>query len=113
MLSDLTLLGPLGPSALRRALVQPALSCGYKFEDEALVEEMVQEVVSERGALPLLAFAASRLWDARDRDRGVLTRAAYEESAASPAPWRSTRRRRSIASGRSGCRWCESCSATS
>ncbi len=80
MLSDLTLLGPLGTSALRRALVQPALSCGYKFEDEALVEEMVQEVVSERGALPLLAFAASRLWDARDRDRGVLTRAAYEES---------------------------------
>ena len=79
MLSDLTLLGPLGPSALRRALVQPALSCGYQFEDDALVEEMVDEVVSERGALPLLAFAASRVWDARDREKGVLTRAAYHE----------------------------------
>ena len=79
MLSDLTLLGPLGPSALRRALVQPALSCGYQFEDDALVQEMVDEVVSERGALPLLAFAASRVWDARDREKGVLTRAAYHE----------------------------------
>ena len=79
MLSDLTLLGPLGPSALRRALVQPALSCGYQFEDDALVQEMVDEVVSERGALPLLAFAASKVWDARDREKGVLTRAAYHE----------------------------------
>ena len=32
--SDLTPLGPLGESALRRALVQPALACGYRFEDE-------------------------------------------------------------------------------
>jgi WD40 repeat protein len=79
MLSDLTLLGPLVPSALRRALVQPALSCGYQFEDDALVQEMVDEVVSERGALPLLAFAASKVWDARDRDKGVITRAAYHE----------------------------------
>ena len=79
MVSDLTLLGPLGPGALRRALVQPALSCGYQFEDDALVQEMVDEVVTERGALPLLAFAASKVWDARDREKGVLTRAAYHE----------------------------------
>ena len=59
--------------------MQPALSCGYQFEDDALVQEMVDEVVSERGALPLLAFAASRVWDARDREKGVLTRAAYHE----------------------------------
>ncbi len=56
--SDLTPLGPLSESSLRRALVQPALSCGYKFEDEALVGEMVAAVKGERGALPLLAFAA-------------------------------------------------------
>jgi serine/threonine protein kinase/WD40 repeat protein len=77
--SDLTPLGTLGESALRRALVQPALSCGYRFEDESLVDEMVGEVVKERGALPLLAFAASRLWDKRDRERGLLTREAYQE----------------------------------
>jgi WD40 repeat protein len=77
--SELTPLGTLSPSALRRALVQPALACGYRFEDEALVEEMVSEVSRERGVLPLLAFAASRLWDKRDRERGLLTRAAYQE----------------------------------
>jgi WD40 repeat protein len=79
ILSDLTLLGPLSESGLRRALVQPALSCGYRFEDEALVEEMMREVGRERGALPLLAFAASRLWEKRDRERGLLTRDAYKE----------------------------------
>ena len=77
--SDLTPLGTLTQSALRRAFVQPALACGYRFEDEALVDEMVGEVSDERGALPLLAFAASRLWEQRDRDRGLLTREAYRE----------------------------------
>jgi WD40 repeat protein/predicted Ser/Thr protein kinase len=77
--SELTPLGTLSPSALRRALVQPALACGYRFEDEALVEEMVSEVSRERGVLPLLAFAASRLWEKRDREKGLLTREAYRE----------------------------------
>ena len=77
--SDLTPLGRLNESALRRALVQPALSCGYRFEDERLVDEMLAEVQKEHGALPLLAFAASRLWDERDRDKGLLTRDAYAE----------------------------------
>jgi WD40 repeat protein len=77
--ADLTPLGPLSESGLRRALVQPALACGYRFEDEALVEEMVDEVGRERGVLPLLAFAASRLWEKRDRERGLLTREAYQE----------------------------------
>jgi WD40 repeat protein len=77
--SELTPLGTLSPSGLRRALVQPALACGYRFEDESLAEEMVSEVSRERGALPLLAFAASRLWDKRDREKGLLTREAYQE----------------------------------
>ena len=40
---------------------------------------MLEEVDTERGALPLLAFATARLWEKRDRDRKVLTRAAYRE----------------------------------
>ena len=39
---------------------------------------MVAEVGDERGALPLLAFAAARLWEHRDRTRGLLTLDAYE-----------------------------------
>ena len=75
--SELTPLGPPVGAALRRALVQPALKCGYRFEEEKLVEEMVAEVNDERGALPLLAFAAAQLWEHRDRERGLLTREAH------------------------------------
>ena len=39
---------------------------------------MVGEVGDERGALPMLAFAAARLWTHRDREAGLLTREAYE-----------------------------------
>ena len=78
MFSELTPLRPPQGAALRRALVQPALKCGYRFEDESLAEEMIGEVTAERGALPLLAFAAARLWEHRDRERGFLTREAYE-----------------------------------
>ena len=76
--SGLTAIGPPAGAALRRALVQPALKCGYRFEDETMVDEMLAEVAGERGALPLVAFAMSRLWDARDREHGLLTRAAYQ-----------------------------------
>jgi WD40 repeat protein len=79
ILSELTALLPLSPSALRLALVEPAKGRGYSFEDEALVAEMVESVEGARSALPLLAFAVSRLWEKRDREWKLLTRAAYEE----------------------------------
>jgi WD40 repeat protein len=69
---------PLG-AALRRALVQPALLSGYRFEDDRLVDDMLRDVAQERGALPLLAFAMASLWEHRDRARGLLTRRGYEE----------------------------------
>lgn len=77
--SELTPLGPLADADLRRALVEPARASGYRFEDEALVEEMLADVAQERGALPLLAFAAARLWEARDREAGLLTWSAYRQ----------------------------------
>ena len=73
---------PLGaPSgdALRRALVEPARAEGYRFED-GLADEMLAAVQDERGALPLLAFSVARLWGERDREKQLLSRAAYEQT---------------------------------
>ncbi|MGH9867962.1 MAG: protein kinase domain-containing protein [Candidatus Polarisedimenticolia bacterium] len=76
-LTELFPLAPLEGQALRRALVQPALAAGYRFDDDRLADDMLEDVAHERGALPLLAFAAARLWESRDREAGLLTRAAY------------------------------------
>jgi WD40 repeat protein len=71
-------LGPPSSDGLRRALVEPARAMGFGFEDDGLVEDMVGSVAGERGALPLLAFAAASLWERRDEETRLLTRAAYE-----------------------------------
>jgi len=63
---------------LRETLVRPAELAGYGFEDPWIVDDMMQAATS-RGALPLLSFAATRLWDARDRQRKLLTVSAYNE----------------------------------
>jgi hypothetical protein len=78
LFEQLTPLLAVSGEGLRRALVEPAKRRGFRFEDDALVNEMVETVEGERGALPLLAFAVSRLWEKRDRERKLLTREAYE-----------------------------------
>jgi WD40 repeat protein/DNA-binding winged helix-turn-helix (wHTH) protein len=74
---DLTFVGPPTPTALRRALTEPATRQLVRFESELLVDEMIADVEAERGALPLLAFAIHRLWQERDRERRLLTRESY------------------------------------
>ena len=76
--AELTPLGPLAGEALRRALEEPAKAEGFRLE-EGLVGKMTAAVEGERGALPLLAFAVSRLWEKRDRERKLLTQEAYAE----------------------------------
>jgi hypothetical protein len=63
---------------LREALLRPAEMAGYAFEDPKIVDAMMAAATS-RGALPLLSFVASRLWEARDRGRRLLTAAAYKQ----------------------------------
>jgi len=75
----LTPLPPLQHGGLRRALEDPAARQGYRFEDEALMDRIVAAVEGERGSLPLLAFAVSRLWEKRDRENQLLTRESYQE----------------------------------
>jgi WD40 repeat protein len=74
----LQLLGMPSREDLERILVEPARRVGYRFEDHELVERMLDEVVDQPGALALLSFTASRMWDHRDRHFRRLPRTAYQ-----------------------------------
>jgi WD40 repeat protein len=79
LFSEITPLGTLTGENLRRAVLEPASRRGYRFEDDALVDEVIGAVEGARGALPLLAFAVARLWEKRAREQKLLTREAYRE----------------------------------
>jgi WD40 repeat protein/predicted Ser/Thr protein kinase len=73
----LLLLPPVSREGLRNALVKPLETARYRFEDEALVEEMLDGLSGTRSPLPLLQFTATKLWEARDPEKRLLTREAY------------------------------------
>jgi formylglycine-generating enzyme required for sulfatase activity len=73
----LFLLRPLSSEGIRDAIVGPARALDVRFEDEALVTALAEEG-AQGGGLPLLQFALAELWEARDRDRGVIPRAALD-----------------------------------
>ena len=58
----------LDASELREAIEKPAELVGLKFE-EGLVEGLLQDVLGEPAALPLLQFTLLKLWDNRERNR--------------------------------------------
>ena len=62
----LYLLNPLSPRGLREAIVGPAQAKGFRFESEAMVDELVAAASGGQGGLPLLQFALAELWEARD-----------------------------------------------
>jgi serine/threonine protein kinase len=70
-------LTPPNRDGLREALNQPAQMAGYQFEDVSMIESMLDHLEHTPGALPLLQFAASQLWETRDRDRRLLTVESY------------------------------------
>lgn len=74
----LIFLGSPGVDGLRDALVQPADIAGYKFESQEIVDDMIKHLANTQGALPLLQFAATRLWDSRDAAKRLLTTASYQ-----------------------------------
>jgi len=76
---DLTILQQPGIEGLRDAVIRPAALAGYAFEDVKIVEDMVSSLRDETAALPLLQFAAQKLWESRDKKAKLLSRAAYEQ----------------------------------
>jgi len=72
-------LGPPNRDGLREAITHPAQLAGYQFEQTAIVEDMLDRLETTPGALPLLQFAASKLWENRDVARKMLTGLAYNQ----------------------------------
>jgi len=74
----LVFLSPPDREGLREALELPVEMVGYRFESPSMVGDMLDALAGTPGALPLLQFAAAKLWDARDRQQRLLTVASYQ-----------------------------------
>lgn len=59
---------PLSAADLRAVIEKPAALVGLKFET-GVVDALVQDVLGEPAALPLLQFTLLKLWKQRDRNR--------------------------------------------
>ncbi|MBV8759142.1 MAG: protein kinase [Deltaproteobacteria bacterium] len=79
LMQGLFFLGPPNRDGLRDAIVQPAELAGFRFELPATVEDMLDHLETTPGALPLLQFAAAKLWENRDTARRMLTHASYAQ----------------------------------
>ena len=73
----LLFLQPMPREGLREALARPLEALRYAFESPDLVDQMVDALATTPAALPLLQFAAARLWDGRDKQRKLLTHASH------------------------------------
>lgn len=69
-------LSPLAPDELELAIVEPAAHAGVSFEP-GLVTRIVADFIDQPGALPLLQYALTELFEVHEA--GVLTTQAYEE----------------------------------
>jgi hypothetical protein len=74
---NLMFLSPLDRASLRESLTQPAKLAGYAFESAETVDDILDALEHTNGALPLLQFVASLLWDERDKEAKTLTARAY------------------------------------
>jgi hypothetical protein len=73
----LTFVRPLPPERLRDVITGPAAATDVRFESDAMIQALIDATAQAgSGGLPLLSFALAELWEARDRDRGLITQAA-------------------------------------
>lgn len=73
----LCFVGPLPPERIRDVITGPAAATGLSFESDDMISTLVDATAQAGGGgLPLLSFALAELWEARDRDRSLITTAA-------------------------------------
>ena len=70
-------LGAPNREGLRDAITQPAEMAGFRFELPAIIDDMLDHLETTPGALPLMQFAAAKLWETRDVARRLLTHQSY------------------------------------
>ncbi len=70
-------LAPPDVKALRQALEGPAQAVGYGYE-AGIVENILEHLQTTPSSLPIMQFAASKLWEGRDTARRLLTAQSYE-----------------------------------
>lgn len=59
---------PMNAAELRETIEKPAARVGLKFEED-VVEALLQDILGEPAALPLLQFTLLKLWESRERNR--------------------------------------------
>jgi hypothetical protein len=74
---QLEIVSPMAPTDLRRAIELPAEVAGGTFQP-GLVDELVDQVAGEPGALPLLEYTLDSMWASKKPD-GTLTWEAYRK----------------------------------
>ncbi|MCG8421624.1 MAG: protein kinase [Proteobacteria bacterium] len=74
----LCFLPPMGQDELRQTVTRPVEAAGYRFETTDMVDSMLDTLATTRSPLPLVQFTAAKLWEARDRERRILTRHSYD-----------------------------------
>ncbi|MBC7819591.1 MAG: hypothetical protein IAG10_22130, partial [Planctomycetaceae bacterium] len=75
---------PPNPASLQRLITEPARLAGVRFErndltGRSLDEVILQDAARDPGALPLLQYALTELYEQRDTANRLLTFAAYEK----------------------------------
>jgi WD40 repeat protein len=71
-------LPPVGREGLCEALTKPVEVAGHRFENDAMITDILDELARTKTPLPILQFSGAELWEARDRERKLLTRQSYD-----------------------------------
>ncbi|MFP4322426.1 MAG: protein kinase domain-containing protein [Anaerolineales bacterium] len=69
---------PMRAEELERAIVEPARAVGVAYEP-AVVAEIIAEMSGQLGALPLLQFGLTELYNQRDQERNLITLEGYQK----------------------------------
>jgi eukaryotic-like serine/threonine-protein kinase len=70
---------PMSDASWGEVLESALEAYGYRLEDAALHDEVVGQLAETAGAMPLVAFALSELWQRRDREAKQISRKVFRE----------------------------------